>query len=161
MQQRLHAAVQMSRAISLRDIDPTKLGPNSPLLALMRRKPRRDLEHEQQRLLFAWATENETKYPELRWLFAVPNWIGVRTARHGARLKAEGRKIGVLDIWLPAKRGDAPGLVIEMKIEPNRPTKDQRAWIDHLLAEGWHVTVAYSADAAIQTVRSYLGMEGA
>jgi hypothetical protein len=148
----------VSRGISIREIDPSKLGPNSPLLELMRRKPRRDLEHEQQVLLFQWVFENEPKIPELRWLFAVPNWIGVRTAKQGARLKAEGRRVGVLDIWWPLRRGSWPGLVIEMKIAPNKPTKEQRDWIDHLREEGWSVEVAYSADEAKQSIIDYLGV---
>lgn len=146
----------MSRAISLRDIDPSKLGPNSPLLALMRRNPRRDLEHQEQAKLFAWAADNEAKYPELRWLFAVPNWIGVRTAKQGARLKAEGRKPGVLDLWLPVRRGHVPGLVIELKVGKNRPSAEQREWIEHLYHEGWRVLVLYSADEAIANIKAYL-----
>ena len=147
----------MSRAISIRDIDPAALGPNSPLLKLMRRKPRRDLEHQEQVQLFEWAAENEAKYPDLHWLFAVPNWIGTRTKKHGARLKAEGRRPGVLDVWLPVvKHRGCPGLVIEMKIAPNKPTKEQQDWIQHLTDEGWSVHVAYSADAAIQWIIAYL-----
>jgi hypothetical protein len=146
----------VGRAVNIRDIDTSKLGPNSPLLALLRRKPRRDLEHEQQCLLFQWAAENEATYPELRWMFAVPNWIGTRTKKHGARLKAEGRKPGVLDIWMPVKRGTFPGLVIEMKAGNNRPTAEQRKWIEHLKAQGWCVLVAWSSDAAIQWIIAYL-----
>jgi hypothetical protein len=146
----------MSRGVSIRDIDPSKLGPNSPLLALMRRKPRRDLEHQSQVALFEWAAENEAKYPDLRWLFAVPNWIGTRTKKHGARLKAEGRKPGVLDVWLPVKRGEFPGLVIELKVGNNRPTAEQKEWIEHLKAQGWCVLVAWSSDDAIQWIIAYL-----
>lgn len=149
----------MSRSISIRDIDPASLGPNSPLLELMRRKPRRDLEHQEQVKLFEWAAENEAKYPELHWMFAVPNFagrLGRKTARHGARLKAEGRKPGVLDVWLPVKRGRYPGIVIEMKIGNNRPTAEQKEWIEHLWSQGWVVLVAYDANAAIQNLIAYL-----
>lgn len=146
----------MSRGISIRDIDPSKLGPNSPLLELMRRKPRRDLEHQEQVKLFQWAAENEAKYPELKWMFAVPNWIGRHTAKHGARLKAEGRKAGVLDVWLPVRRGDFPGLVIELKAGNNRPTAEQKEWLAHLREDGWVVLVAWSSNAAIQWIIAYL-----
>lgn len=146
----------MRRGISIRDIDPSKLGANSPLLALMRRNPRRDLEHQEQVALFTWAAENESKYPELRWMFAVPNWIGVRTAKHGARLKAEGRKVGVLDVWFPSRKGEFIGCVIEMKIHPNKPTADQRDWIKHLEEEGWCVRVCYTAEEAQAVIEHYL-----
>lgn len=151
----------MSRGVSIRDIDPAALGPNSPLLALMRRKPRRDLEHQEQVKLFEWAAENEGKHPELRWMFAVPNFTGHtgrRRARQkqGARLKAEGRKPGVLDIWLPIKRGSHPGLAIEMKVNRNKPTPEQTKWLNHLDAEGWGTAVCYSADDAKREILAYL-----
>lgn len=146
----------MSRPVNIRDIDPSMLGPHSPLLAMMRRKPRRDLEHAEQVKVFAWAAAHEEKYPDLRWLFAVPNWIGVRTAKHGARLKAEGRKAGVLDMWMPVRRAIYPGMAIELKVKGNRPSVDQQAWIQHLHREGWYVIVAYSAIQAIRELENYL-----
>lgn len=145
----------MSRGVSIRDIDPAMLGPNSPLHALLRRKPRRDLEHQEQVALFEWAADNEAKYPDLKWMFAVPNG-GFRHKATAGRLKAEGAKAGVLDVWLPLKRRNSPGLVIEMKIAPNSPTKEQGAWIRHLHEEGWLVVVAYSADEAKRIVIDYL-----
>jgi hypothetical protein len=152
----------VSRGVSIHDIDPSKLGPNSPLLELMRkqRKPASDREHEEQTALFVWIHENEPKHPELRWFFAVPNWIGHHTKRHGARLKAEGRRPGVLDCWWPVSRGGYKGLVIEMKIHPNRLTADQKDWAQHLIDEGWRVEVAYSAEEAQQFIESYLGVSG-
>jgi hypothetical protein len=148
--------VALNRAVSIRDIDFSKLGPNSPLRQLAKRAPRRDVEHQEQVKVFAWAAQNEQTYPDLRWLFAVPNWIGVRTAKHGARLKAEGRKKGVLDIWLPVRRGIHPGFALELKAEGNRATPEQQDWIKHLTREGWRVTVAFSADETIRKLKEYL-----
>ena len=45
---------------------------------------------EQQRL-FQWARMAQGRYPELRWLYHVPN-EGKRTRTTGARLAAEGLK---------------------------------------------------------------------
>jgi hypothetical protein len=152
----------ISRGVSLRDIDPSMLGPHSPLLALMRRKPRADHEHQEQVKVFTWALEHEDQYPELEWLFAVPNFagrLGKRTAQHGARLKAEGRKPGVLDIWFPVKRGGHPGMVIEMKAGNNKPTVDQQRWISHLARQGWVVLVSYSAENAIRNLEEYLTLK--
>lgn len=147
----------MSRPVSLRDIDLSRLGPDSPLRQLIRRAPRRDLEHQQQVRLFEWAADNEARYPALRRLFAVPNWIGVRTAKQGARLKAEGRKPGVPDVWLPVARGKYHGLVIELKVGKNRPTPEQADWLGHLATEGWYVSVAFGAAEAIRAIERYLG----
>jgi hypothetical protein len=145
-----------SRGISLRDIDFSMLGPDSPLRQLVRRAPRRDLEHQEQVKVFEWAAEHEAEIPDLRWLFAVPNWIGVRTAKHGARLKAEGRKPGVPDMILPVRRGIYPGMVIELKIKGNRPSAEQQQWIQHFIREGWRVSVAYGAEEAVRRIREYL-----
>lgn len=71
-------------------------------------------EHGAQAALFCWANLNQLQYPELKYMFAIPNggWRGVIT---GANLKAEGVKEGVPDILLPVKRAQWSGLFIEMK----------------------------------------------
>ena len=62
-----------------------------------------DAEHREQVKLFAWAEWERIDRPELGLLFAVPNG-GRRDAVTGARLKAEGVKAGVPDVWLPVAR---------------------------------------------------------
>lgn len=118
--------------------------------------PRAEPEHDEQVTLFAWAALMESQYPELRWLFAVPNWIGTRTRHHGAYLKAEGRKPGVPDLWLPVSRQHYHGLVIEMKVKPNRPSDEQRAWLAHLEQADYAVHVCYSAIEAQGVILAYL-----
>jgi hypothetical protein len=117
---------------------------------------RAEPEHDQQVTLFAWAAEMEAQHPELRLLFAVPNWIGTRTRHHGAYLKAEGRKPGVPDVWLPVSRRYYHGLVIEMKVKPNRPSDEQRAWLAALEAADYAVHVCYSAIEAEAVILHYL-----
>ena len=56
----------------------------------------------------------EAQWPELRWLFAVPNG-GWRAKRTAAAMKAEGAKPGVPDYLLPVARGGFSGLAIELK----------------------------------------------
>lgn len=144
--------------------DPRKLGPDSPLLAKSKPSgPRRQGEHLQQVALFTWAAAHGQQYPQLRWMFAVPNFSGrfgkmppVAALKHAANLKAEGRKPGVLDVWLPVRVGCYPGLVIEMKYGSNTLTDEQREWKLHLELEGWLVFVDYSADAAIAHITDYL-----
>ena len=143
-------------------IDPAKLGPDSPLHQLLtkkRRAPSEDREHQEQVRLFDWAREHEAQYPQLQLLFAVPNFagkLGRWTAKHGARLKAEGRKAGVPDVWLPVARRGCHGLVIEMKVGTNKPTLAQQAWLDRLANEGWCAVVAYGAAHAIGIIEHYL-----
>lgn len=159
-------ADRIRRAISavevLGAIDESKLGPDSPLRALLkvaRRNKSQDLEHREQVALFAWAHDHEKELPELKLLFAVPNFagrLGRYTAKHGARLKAEGRKPGVPDVWLPIARGRYHGLVLEMKAGHNRPTVDQSAWLEALSQQGYCTIIAYSALEAQSALRTYL-----
>lgn len=123
------------------------------------RIPRAEPEHDGQVALFAWAAEMEAQHPELRWLFAVPNFagrLGKATARHGAYLNAEGRKPGIPDVWLPVARRGFHGLVIEMKVAPNRPSDVQFAWLVWLEGAGYAVHVCYSATDAQSVILDYL-----
>jgi hypothetical protein len=139
------------------DGDPRPL-PDAPATTATSRAPRirSQPEHDQQVALFAWAASVEGRYPELRWLFAVPNWIGTRTEKHGAYLKAEGRKPGVPDVWLPIPRPPYAGCVIEMKVKPNRPTDVQRTWLVALEEAGWRVHVCYDWTAARDALLDYI-----
>lgn len=142
-------------------IDVSKLGPDSPLRDVIakverRKNPSRDLEHLSQVRLIEWVHENEQRYPALAWLFAVPNWFGTRTARQGARAKAEGRRAGVPDILFPVRRGSYVGLAIEMKAGKNTPSREQRLWLAHLAKQGWLTDVCYSFEEARDLILAYL-----
>lgn len=71
-------------------------------------------EHGHQTALFLKAQQSLDKYPELEWMYAVPNG-GQRSASVAAALKAEGVKSGVSDICLPVQRCGYNGFYIEMK----------------------------------------------
>jgi len=75
-------------------------------------------EHDLQKAIFKWARIYEAKYPDLRWMYAVPNG-GHRNKATAARLKAEGVKRGVADIHLPIQRGGFCGLWAECKVGKN------------------------------------------
>ena len=100
----------------------------------------RDLEHHDQVALFRWAAWNLARYPELEWMYAVPN-AAKRSPRQGAYMKAEGLKAGVPDICLPVARGGYNGLYIEMKIKGNKPTEKQLEWHVALREQGYRVEV--------------------
>jgi hypothetical protein len=90
-------------------------------------------EHNEQAALFRWADMQSVAYPELRWMFAVPN-SARRSPRQGAWMKAEGLRSGVWDIFLPAPRPPWSGLFIEMKHGTNKlsePQKQFRAALDN------------------------------
>src|SRR5258705_2513503 len=86
-------------------------------------------EHGAQAVIFCWAALNLQKYPELKWLFAVPNG-GARDKRTGASLKAEGVKPGIPDMCLLVKRGQYAALWIELKVGKNKASEKQNEWLD-------------------------------
>lgn len=117
-----------------------------------------------QAALFCWAAINRVKYPELKWLFAIPNG-GKRDKRTANKLKATGVKSGVLDTFLPVKRGHFSGLFIELKRIERKAKKatskggvtdEQDEWRKHLLSQGFGVYVAYGWEDARDCLISYL-----
>lgn len=98
-------------------------------------------EAEEQTLLFRWAELQLGRWPELDMLFHVPNG-GSRNRIEAARLKAQGVKSGVPDIWLPVPRGKHHGLVIELKrLKGGRTSREQVQWITSLNAHGYKAVV--------------------
>ena len=113
-------------------------------------------ESVEQIAVMQWAEKEAGRWPELRLLFAVPNG-GKRDAKEAAHMKRQGVKPGVPDLMAPFARGGHIGLAIELKVWPNKPTDLQAAWHTALRAELWSVRVCYSATAAIEVIREYLG----
>jgi hypothetical protein len=112
-------------------------------------------EHQLQVLVFRWAALAQRAYPQLRWLFAVPNG-GKRTPRQGRWMKAEGLRRGVPDVWLPVPRGKHPGLVIEHKVGDNDMTDEQAEWAVGLEQLGWRVVVSRSFEDSRLAIVNYL-----
>lgn len=122
-------------------------------------KARAVSEGDEQEAVFEWATLNSGRYPELEFMYHIPN-EGKRTARHGAELKRQGLKRGVPDICLPAARGKYHGLYIEMKVGKNKPTDSQTRYLKFLAAQGYAPVVCYGADDAIKIIIQYLNLGG-
>ena len=112
-------------------------------------------EESTQAALFQWAELNTHKYPELRYMFHVPNG-GYRHKTTAVKMKAIGQKPGVPDIFLPVPRGGAHGLWIELKHGKNRTTKTQDDYLYFLDEQGYGVTVCYGVDEAVETIEEYL-----
>lgn len=117
-------------------------------------------ESQIQILIFDWIHLNLKRYPELNLLFHIPNG-GYRNIATAKRLKAEGVKSGVPDLFLPIARGGFHGLFIELKTGQGKPTEHQLEWLEKLKAQGYQTLVAYGFDEAVEALKTYLNTKGA
>ena len=119
----------------------------------------RDDEHAHQVALFQWADAVRPMYPDLRWMFAVPNG-GARSPRTAGRLKAEGVRRGVPDVLLDVPRGQWHGLRIELKRPGKHSTSAvQREWIEAYRERGYVAEVCVGWIAARDLIVRYLNGE--
>jgi len=93
---------------------------------------------------------------------AIPNG-GNRSAITGARMKAEGVKRGVPDLFIfePKLMYATPpvhefvGVAIELKaVLKGGVTEFQAAWLEQLAAKGWRTAVCRSTDDVLSVLRS-------
>lgn len=113
-------------------------------------------ESQEQIWLFDWCRYASIKYPELDLLYHIPNG-GSRNKIEAARLKAQGVKAGVPDLFLPAAKGDYHGLYIELKRQKHGTlSADQKQWIERLRQAGYRVEVCKGFQEAANVIESYL-----
>lgn len=113
-------------------------------------------EEQEQTAVMQWAEYQMGRWPELVWLYHIPNG-GKRRRTEAARFKAMGVKPGVPDLCLPVPRGGYHGLYVEMKRrEEGRVSEDQAEWIDGLRANGYCAGVAYGCHEAEGILEAYL-----
>jgi hypothetical protein len=117
-------------------------------------------EHEEQAALIEWAGRMEWKYPDLHYLYAIPNG-GLRNKAVAAKLKAEGVKPGCPDLCLPAPRGAFNGLYVELKAKGGSVSAVQREFLQGLKARGYCTAVCVGWDAAREVIENYLRMRTA
>lgn len=94
-------------------------------------------------------------------LFAIPNGAHLAgdsrlRAIKMANLKKAGLRVGIPDLFLAVPKHVFPGLFIEIKVEPNKPSAEQAKVIANLRGASYTVRVCYSADEAIQAIKNYL-----
>ena len=115
----------------------------------------KQLESAEQQALFQWAAYNTGRLPELSLLYHVPNG-GKRDVITAARLKAEGVKAGIPDLFLPVSRKGFHGLYVEMKAKGGRLSDYQKKWIKELEHQGYLVLVCYGWQEASKEIQEYL-----
>lgn len=114
-------------------------------------------EHSHQVALFMWASQNREKYPELEWMFAVPNG-GERNQIVAARMKAEGVRSGVSDVMLPTARCGYHGMFIELKA-PGKlkgESEKQKKFGAHVKEQGYYYACLDNWEHARDLLSNYL-----
>jgi len=116
-------------------------------------------EAEEQKWLFEWATAmSQLKYPELSLMYHCPNG-GSRNKIEAARMKGQGVKAGVPDIFLPVAKSGWHGLYIELKRTAGGiVSMEQKWWIDKLRIQHYRVEVCKGYMKAADIIEAY--MEG-
>ena len=114
----------------------------------------------EQAAVINWARCNTDLWPELAYLFHVPNG-GLRAHDTAVRLKILGALAGVSDLILLVPRGGFHGLVLEMKAigahgRQGVVSPAQKAFLDFVQRQGYATAVCYDRFAAIETLKAYL-----
>lgn len=143
------------------------------LVGLALDKPRKPSKEEQKRrLLGLEPSEDESQMCIMDWaklqrwkkgtladyIHHSPNG-GLRSKSEAGKFKKMGTKAGFPDLFLPIAMNPFNGLFIEMKISTGKISVSQKAYIPLLVDEGYRVEVCYSAEGAINLIKSYLELE--
>ena len=117
----------------------------------------RNSEHNEQAALMQWWQLASLRFgiPE-PLLFAIPNG-GLRNRITGAKMKAEGVRAGVPDLFLAVPAMGYNGLFIELKQEhAGRTSSAQDAMLSLLEAQGYRTAVCHGWHNAAFTIKAYL-----
>jgi len=112
------------------------------------------MRHTESSLQIACMTWINLQHPKAM-AFHVPNG-GRRDAVTGARLKREGVRRGVPDIFVPVETDKYNGLFAELKTKRGAISKEQRDMMAHLESNGYCVRVCRSVEEFIKCVEDYL-----
>lgn len=97
--------------------------------------------------------------PRWRYILAIPNG-GHRDIRVAAKLKAEGVRRGIPDLFLAVASRGYHGLWIELKVGKNRESVEQMDWKVNLTDNGYCcMTVRDYPDRVVELILWYLGEE--
>lgn len=113
-------------------------------------------EHTEQKAVFNTLAWYERKYPILKWVHAIPNG-GHRHVAVAKRMKAEGVKAGVWDIFVPVPVDDKAGMYLEMKFGYNKLRESQQQFRE-AVGDAYEWQVCYSAVEACHAIGEYLGI---
>lgn len=121
-------------------------------------KPLQTESQIQQQLMRWWALQHRILGVKSEHLLMAFPMQGGRSPRNGARMKAEGMRKGLPDMFLavPNLRTGWAGLWIELKRPGGRVSPEQSDFLDDLRAQNYVCEVCWGFDHAKQTIESYL-----
>jgi len=112
-------------------------------------------EHTEQVLIFKWAALQSGKYPCLKFMYSTLN--GIRLSIGSAvKAKASGNKRGLPDIVLPYRNKTYTGLYLELKFGKNKPSKEQKEYMEYLNTQGYLAVWKIGSKEAIDLIKEYL-----
>ena len=100
-----------------------------------------------------WFDSQYNKYSPL--LYHIPNG-GKRNVREAARLKKQGVRAGIPDLFLAMANSKHYGLYIEMKALKGVLTDKQKYYIPILQGENYRVEVCRSLDEFMSVINEYV-----
>jgi hypothetical protein len=121
-------------------------------------------EHTEQAKVIDWCFENLIRYPFLDLIFAIPNGATLAGGKSGRgrqmnKLKAEGLRPGVSDLFLPVARRNFHGFFIEMKTLTGTTSENQLEFMDGVERQGYYTALCYGHKQAISELKWYLESE--
>lgn len=100
------------------------------------------------------------QFPDIGLLLIhVPNGGSRKNAFEGWRLKEQGVRAGVSDLFLPVARGGFFGLWIEFKAAPPNDaavSDKQEEWVELMQAQGYAAHICLGVAAAMRVLTAYL-----
>ena len=105
--------------------------------------------------VFKWCAVQGLADPRYRCIFAIPNG-GLRDKVTASRLKAQGVRAGVPDIFLAVPAHGVHGLFIELKREGGKAAKQQIEWKERLLEQGYGVAICVGHEETKALIQEYL-----
>ncbi len=116
-------------------------------------------EEDEQMMLIEWVSDMSSDFPQLKWIFHVPNG-GHRYPAVAKKMKDMGQSPGVPDLLFPFVAHEYCGLAIEMKRKRGGVVSDkQKAWMSWLDSQGWLCSVCYGHEQAIEMISAYLSID--
>ena len=131
--------------------------PQVPGVKVKSKLPKQDESRMQQEVIRWFALNSYEWQMDEDALMAFP-LQGKRTARNGARMKAEGMRKGTPDMLLAVPRGDCAGLWIELKTPKGYLNPNQKVMLKRLTSAGYATIVCRSVRETTHAIRAYLNL---